>query len=48
MYAGVYYAAIDNDKGLYYLAFLEDEPLKRLRNWIKVIISRKHRILDDP
>ena len=38
MYAGGYYATLDNDEGLYYVAFLEGEPLKRFRKWIKEFI----------
>ncbi|TET14688.1 MAG: IS4/IS5 family transposase [Actinobacteria bacterium] len=48
MYAGGYYAALDNDEGLYYVAFLEGEPLKRFRKWIKKFINQKYRIPDDP
>jgi len=39
MYADGYYAALDNDEGLYYVAFLEGEPLKRFRKWIKEFIG---------
>lgn len=48
MYAKGYYAALDNDEGLYYVAFLEGEPLKRFRKWIKEFVSKKRRIPDDP
>lgn len=48
MYAGGYYATLDNDEGLYYVAFLEGEPLKRFRKWIKKFIGQKYRIPDDP
>jgi hypothetical protein len=48
MYAGGYYAVLDNDEGLYYVAFLEGEPLKRFRKWIKKFRAQKYRIPDDP
>ena len=48
MYADGYYATLDNDEGLYYVAFLEGEPLKRFRKWIKKFINQKYRIPDDP
>lgn len=48
MYAGGYYAALDNEEGLYYVAFLEGEPLKRFRKWIKEFVSKKRMIPDDP
>jgi len=35
MYVNGYYTALDNDEGLYYVEFLEGEPLKRFRKWIK-------------
>lgn len=46
--AKVYYAALDNDEGLYYVAFLEGEPLKRFRKWIKEFVSKKRKVPDDP
>jgi len=48
MYADGYYATLDNDEGLYYVAFLEGEPLMRFRKWIKEFIGQKYRIPDDP
>ena len=48
MYADGYYATLDNDEGLYYVAFLEGKPLKRFRKWIKEFIGQKYRIPDDP
>ena len=48
MHADGYYAVLDYDEGLYYVAFLEDEPLKRFRKWIKKFIGQKYRIPDDP
>ena len=48
MYADGYYATLDYDEGLYYVAFLEDEPLKRFRKWIKKFIGQKYRIPDNP
>ena len=30
IYSKGYYAALDNDEGPYYVAFLEGEPLKQL------------------
>lgn len=48
MYAGGYYATLDNDEGLYYVAFLEGEALLRFRKWIKKFVSKKLRIPDDP
>lgn len=34
MCAGTYYAVLDPDESLYYVAFLEPEPLERFRKWI--------------
>jgi hypothetical protein len=34
MCAGTYYAVLDPDESLYYVAFLEPEPLDRFRKWI--------------
>jgi len=34
MYADGYYAALDPDESLYYVAFLEGEALTRFRKWI--------------
>jgi len=48
MYAKGYYAALDYDEGLYYVAFLEGEPRERFRKWIKEFVSKKRRIPDDP
>ena len=48
MYADGYYAVLDYDEGLYYVAFMEGEPLKRFRKWIKEFIGQKYRIPDDP
>ena len=48
MYADGYYATLDNDEGLYYVAFLEGEPLMRFRKWIKEFIGQKYRIRDGP
>lgn len=48
MYADGYYAALDNEEGLYYVAFLEGEALLRFRKWIKEFVSKKKIIPDDP
>ena len=48
MYADGYYAALDYNEGLYYVAFLEGDSLKRFRKWIKNFISQKYRMPDDP
>ena len=48
MYADGYYAALDYNEGLYYVAFLEGDSLKRFRKWIKNFISQKYRTAGDP
>lgn len=48
MYADGYYAALDNEEGLYYVAFLEGDSLKRFRKWIKNFLAQKYRTVDDP
>ena len=48
MYAKGYYAALGYEKGLYHVAFLEGEALKRFRKWIKEFVTKKRRIPDDP
>jgi len=48
MHANGYYAILDYDEGLYHVAFLEDEPLKRFRKWIAEFRAQKYRITDDP
>jgi hypothetical protein len=48
MYAGGYYATLDNEEGLYYVAFLEGEPLRRFRKWIKEFVSKRKMIPNDP
>jgi len=41
-------AALDNEEGLYYVAFLEGDSLKRFRKWIKNFLAQKYRVPDDP
>ena len=48
MYADGYYAALDNEEGLYYVAFLEGDSLKRFRKWIKNFLAQKYRVPYDP
>ena len=48
IYAGGYYAALDNEEGLYYVAFLEGESLKRFRKWIKEFVLKKRWIPNGP
>jgi len=48
MYADGYYATLDNEEGLYYVAFLEGDSLKRFRKWIKNFLAQKYRAPDDP
>jgi len=48
MYADGYYAALDSKEGLYYVAFLEGDSLKRFRKWIKNFLAQKYRTADDP
>ena len=48
MHADGYYAALDNDEGLYYVAFLEGEPLKRFRKWIAEFRAQKYRVTYNP
>lgn len=48
MHADGYYATLDYDEGLYYVAFMEGEPLKRFRKWIAEFIGQKYRIRDGP
>ncbi|MCE5330123.1 transposase [bacterium] len=45
--AGDYYAALDPDEGLYYVAFLKGEALKRFRKWISQFMKNKYRIGGD-
>lgn len=46
--AGGYYAALDPDEGLYYVAFLEPDALKRFRKWITQFRKSKYRVGSDP
>ena len=48
MYAGGYYAVFNYEERLYHVVFLEGEPLKRFRKWIKQFVLKKRRIPDDP
>jgi len=48
MYAGGYYATLDNDEALYYVVELEGKPRERFRKWIKNFITKKRRVPDDP
>ena len=48
IYAKGYYAALDYEEGLYYVAFLEGEARQRFRKWISEFVLKKRRIPDDP
>ena len=48
MYAKGYYAALDYEEGLYYVAFLEGKARQRFRKWIKEFVTKKKRVPDDP
>lgn len=41
------YAALDPDEGLYYVAFLEGEALKRFRKWITQFRKSKYSVGSD-
>lgn len=43
MCAGTYYAVLDPDESLYYVAFLEPEPLERFRKWITQFRKNKYK-----
>ena len=46
--AGGYYTALDPDEGLYYVAFLKVEALKRFRKWITQFRKSKYKSSSDP
>lgn len=48
MCAGNYYAILDPDEGLYYVAFLEPAALERFRKWITQFRKNKYRDNYDP
>jgi len=48
MYAKGYYAVLDCEEGLYYVAFLEGQALKKFRKWKSEFVLKKKRVLDDP
>ena len=48
MCAGGYYAALDPDEGLYYVAFLKPDALERFRKWITQFRKNKYRSNYDP
>lgn len=48
MCAGEYYAVLDPDEGLYYVAFLEPAALNRFRKWITQFRKSKYRGNYDP
>ena len=48
MYSKGYYAILDTGEALYHVAELEGKPRERFRKWIRQLISKKHRIPDDP
>ena len=48
MYAKGYYAALDYEEGLYHVAFLEGQALKRFRKWISAFVTKKKKVPDDP
>lgn len=43
MCAGGYYAVLDPDEGLYYVAFLEPAALERFRKWITQFRKNKYK-----
>ena len=48
MCAGGYYAALDPDESLYYVAFLKPDALERFRKWITQFRKNKYKSNHDP